>query len=166
MSVLLLNASYDPLHIITARRALGLLLAGEAEMLAEGDGQFRSPSRSVPVPAVVRLRYMVRVPFEARVPLTRQTLTIRDNGRCQVVRCKHRGSTIDHVVPKSRGGAHTWKNVVLMCGNHNEQKSDRLLSELGWELKTEPHAPRYHHLILVAANAVSQPSWQPYLQMA
>ncbi len=161
--MLLLNATYEPLHVITARRALGLLLAGKAEMIEEGDGEFRSPSRTVTIPAVVRLHYMVRVPFRARVPLTRRTLTIRDNGRCQVARCPQRGSTIDHVVPKSRGGKHIWSNVVLMCAKHNEQKSDRLLRELGWELKAEPRAPRQHHLVLVAANASMKPAWQAYL---
>ena len=166
MSVLLLNASYEVLNVISARRALMLVLAGKAEMLAEGDGQFRSATDSHPVPLVVRLRYMVRIPFGARVPLTRRTLSIRDGGVCQVAGCQRRGTTIDHIVPRSRGGRHAWENVALMCHNHNRVKADRALGELGWGLKAAPRAPSNHHLILVAGEAAVRDEWLPYLAAA
>ena len=166
MTVLLLNASYEPLRVISTRRALMLVLAGKAEMLALGDGEFRSASHAYPVPIVVRLRYMVRIPFGARVPLTRRTLSIRDGGACQVVGCRRNGTTIDHIVPRSRGGRHAWDNVALMCYPHNRAKADRLLGELDWALKTVPRAPSNHHLILVAAEAALRDEWLPYLGAA
>ncbi|MCY3851801.1 MAG: HNH endonuclease [Acidimicrobiaceae bacterium] len=153
MSVLLLNASYEPLHIISTRRALGLILAGKADLLEAGSTEMRSPSHTFPVPVVLRLRYMVRIPFAARVPLNRKTLKVRDNGECQVVSCRERGTTIDHVVPRSRSGDHSWTNVVLMCADHNLKKADRLLDELGWQLKTVPRAPRQHQLVLASQTA-------------
>ena len=166
MTVLLLNASYEVLRVISTRRALTLVLAGKAEMLAEGDGEFRSATHSYPVPLVVRLRYMVRIPFGARVPLTRRTLSIRDGGACQVGGCQRNGTTVDHIVPRSRGGRHAWDNVALMCYHHNRAKADRLLSELGWGLRTIPRAPSNHRLILVAAEAALRDEWLPYLGAA
>ena len=141
MDVLLLNASCEPLRLITVRRALGMVISGRAVMVEAGSGHVHSASKAHPVPLVVRLCHMVRIPFAARVPLNRRTLTKRDNGRCQVAGCTDAGSTIDHVVPRSRGGRHEWSNVALMCVAHNRAKSDRLLSELGWQLKRAPRPP-------------------------
>ncbi len=160
---LLLNASYEPLHVVSTRRALGLILAGKADLVEAGDGEWRSASHTFPVPLVLRLRYMVRIPFTARVPLNRKTLKVRDDGKCQVASCRASGTTIDHVVPRSRGGDHSWTNVVLMCSDHNLQKADRLLSELGWRLKAVPRAPRQHQLVLATSNTKPDPAWQPYL---
>ena len=163
MSVLLLNASYQPLRVITTRRAMGLILAGKAELITEGDGEIRSTSASFPMPVVVRLRYMVKVPFGARVPLNRRTLTVRDNGECQVGGCPRVGTTIDHLQPRSRGGRHEWVNVTLMCTHHNRIKSNKLMSELGWKLKTTPRPPRDHMLVMVAAKTTPKEAWMPYL---
>ena len=163
-SALLLNASYEPLHVISTRRALGLVMAGKADLLERGDDHWRSASESFPVPLVLRLRYMVKIPFSARVPLNRRTLNIRDNKACQVVRCSKRGTTIDHIVPRSRGGQHEWTNVALMCSEHNLRKSDKLLHEMGWQLKSVPRAPRQHHLVMATSNALVNPVWEPYLE--
>ena len=165
MSVLLLNASYEPLRVISTRRALGLVLAGKAELLEAGDGVFRSATRACPVPLVVRLRHMVHIPFGARVPLTRRTLAARDRGNCQVSGCDRRGTTIDHVVPRSRGGKHAWNNVALMCPTHNRVKSDRLMADLGWSLKSAPRAPSGHYLVLVAAASTPKQAWLRYLDI-
>ena len=165
MDVLLLNASCEPLRFITVRRALGMVITGRAVMVAAGDGHVHSASDEFPVPLVVRLRQMVRIPFAARVPLNRRTLSKRDAGRCQVAGCPDVGSTIDHVVPRSRGGRHEWRNVVLMCVAHNRTKSDRLLSELGWRLKRAPRplAPAYA-LMEVGEEPIG--AWAPYLRAA
>ena len=93
MAVLLLNASYEPLRVISLRRAIGLIVAGKADILAEGEGQIRSVSLTLPVPAVVRLRYMVRVPFAATLPLSRQAVLVRDGRRCQFTHCERTAST-------------------------------------------------------------------------
>ena len=164
MSALLLNASYQPLRVIPTRRALCLILAGKAELVEQvEDAEVRSATAAYPVPLVVRLRYMVKVPFGARVPLNRRTLTIRDDGECQVAGCGRSGTSIDHLQPRSRGGRHEWTNVALMCTHHNRVKSDKLLSELGWELKRAPRAPHDHHLILIAAKVEPKEAWLPYL---
>ena len=167
MAVLLLNASFEPLRVITLRRAIGLIVAGKAEIITEGDGEIRSSTRSYPVPAVVRLRYMVRVPFRATVPLSRRAVMIRDAKRCQFSHCPRTASTVDHVVPKSRGGAHEWSNVVAACSACNSRKGDRLLGELGWALRRVPVAPRGAIVLLSSAGVHDVPhEWTMWLPAA
>lgn len=166
MTVLLLNASFEPLRVVTVRRGLGLVLGGKADLIAPMDGEVvRSTGGLVfEVPAVIRLRRMVRVPFQATAPLSRRALLARDGHRCQVVGCNRVGQTVDHVVPRSRGGAHEWTNVTLMCTRHNSQKGDRLLSEMGWRLSSEPRAPRGALVLLARAGLQApHPAWAPYL---
>lgn len=160
--VLLLNASWEPLRVISLRRAVLLVLAEKANVVTEGDGEVRSTSLSVPAPSVIRLRYYVRVPYRARAPLNRRNLTARDAGRCQY--CGRAGNTIDHVVPRSRGGSHDWANVVLACAPCNQRKDNQLLSELGWTLMHKPTTPKVTaHLVVGVA---MRPEWEPHLQLA
>jgi 5-methylcytosine-specific restriction endonuclease McrA len=164
MAVLLLNASFEPLRVITLRRAIGLIVAGKAEVLVEGNGEVRSVSLTLPVPAVVRLRYMVKVPFCSTVPLSRRAVLVRDGRRCQFSHCERPASTVDHVVPRSRGGAHEWTNVIAACPQCNARKGDRLLHELGWRLKRAPVAPRGAIVLLTAAGVADPPPvWAQYL---
>lgn len=167
MQVLLLNASFEPLRVIPLRRAIGLIVAGKAEVIAEGDGRIRSATASLPVPLVVRLQYMVKVPFRATVPLSRKAVLMRDERRCQFTHCRRTATTIDHVIPRSRGGAHDWTNVVAACAPCNARKDDRLLSEIGWELRRPPVAPRGAIVMLNAANVQQVPEawemWFPVL---
>lgn len=166
MAVLLLNASFEPLRVITLRRALGLVLASKADLVVpDGDQVVRTAGGATfEMPAVVRLRRFVRVPFQATVPLSRRALQARDNRQCQVSGCTRAGQTIDHVIPKSKGGAHEWSNVALMCLRHNSQKGDRLLEELGWRLVRRPVAPR-GTLVLLARAGIQVPpeTWSPFL---
>src|SRR5690606_29897934 len=126
--VLLLNASFEPLRVITVRRALGLVISGKADLIVPNEDQIirSTGGATFEVPAVVRLRRMVRVPFQATAPLSRRAIQTRDGHRCQVTGCSRKGQTIDHVVPRSKGGAHEWTNVALMCVRHNSLKGDRL----------------------------------------
>lgn len=166
MTVLLLNASFEPLRVITVRRALGLVLAGKADLVVPaGDAHIRSAGGAeFEVPAVVRLRHMVRVPFQASAPLSRRAIRARDGRACQVAGCSRTGQTVDHIVPRSRGGTHEWTNVALMCLRHNSQKGDRLLDELGWTLKAEPRAPRGALILLARAGMDAPPPlWAPFL---
>lgn len=161
-AVLLLNASWEPLRVISVRRAVLLLLAEKANVVAQGEGEIRSASLSVPAPSVIRLRYYVRVPYRARAPLNRRNLAARDAGRCQY--CGSPGNTIDHVVPRSRGGRHEWNNVVLACSPCNQRKDSRLLHELGWTLARKPTTPKVTaHLVV---GVVMRPEWEPHLQLA
>jgi 5-methylcytosine-specific restriction endonuclease McrA len=166
VTVLLLNASYEPLRVITLRRAIGLIVAGKVDLIAAHDDDVirTSGGATYEVPAVLRLRNMVRVPFQATATLSRRAIEARDERRCQVVGCDRIGHTVDHIVPKSRGGQHTWTNVALMCTRHNSQKGAHLLSELGWKLKREPVAPRGEIVLLARAGVrAAPPAWAPYL---
>lgn len=164
MSVLLLNASYEPLRVISWQRAICLQLADRADVIeaVEGRALRTSGGAEFAFPSVIRLREMVVVPFRrGAAPITRRALVARDRGECQKVGCNKRGGTMDHLIPKSRGGQHTWHNVVLMCGEHNNTKSDRTLEELGWELKKAPRAPSHADLALDRSNA--NPQWRQWL---
>jgi 5-methylcytosine-specific restriction endonuclease McrA len=141
--VLLLNATYEPLQLVSDRRAVVLLLVGRAEAVATHDEPriIRSPRLSVTVPSIVRLTTLVRLPPHARIPpVTRRAVLARDRQRCAY--CGEHADTVDHIVPRSRGGVHDWSNVVAACRRHNVEKGDRLLEELGWRLRHEPSAPQ------------------------
>src|SRR5690349_4795487 len=104
---LVLNATFEPLAVVPLRRAVVLVLADKADVVERSGGQWRSAGAAVDVPAVIRLRRYVRVPYRARAPLTRHGLMARDGWRCQY--CTARAATVDHVVPRSRGGRHRWE---------------------------------------------------------
>ncbi|SMD26241.1 5-methylcytosine-specific restriction endonuclease McrA [Kibdelosporangium aridum] len=161
--VLLLNATFEPLTALPLRRAVVLVVCGKAEVV-HGDPTgivMHSATSSVEIPSVIRLSNYVRVPYRGRVPLTRAGLMHRDRYRCAY--CGGRAETIDHVVPRSRGGPHTWQNCVASCAKCNHKKADKLLSELGWRLRVVPAAPRGPHWRLLAGVADADPLWLPYL---
>ena len=163
--VLLLNVTYEPLTTVGLRRAVCLVLSGKAEMVhddTEG-ATLHSTSVTLATPSVIRLRRYVRIPYRNRVPLTRAALMRRDNYRCAY--CDHKAETIDHVIPRSRGGRHDWANVVAACQQDNLAKGDQLLDELGWALSFQPHAPEGHLWRLRHLSEVD-PLWAPYLASA
>ena len=164
MSVLLLNASYEPLRVISWQRAICLQLAERADVIeaVEGRALRTSGGAEFAFPSVIRLREMVVVPFRrGAAPITRRALVARDRGECQKTGCDRRGATMDHLLPKSRGGQHTWLNVVLMCAEHNNAKSNRTMEELGWTLKNNPRAPSHADLALDRSEA--NPQWRQWL---
>jgi 5-methylcytosine-specific restriction endonuclease McrA len=157
---LLLNASHEPLCVVSARRAVVLVLKEKAEILERNGAEFRSERASIPAPSVIRLVHFVRVPFRTRVPLSRRAVFARDGHRCQY--CNRAAENIDHVVPRSRGGEHTWDNVVASCRACNARKEDRLLEEAGFHLHHAPKAP-HAALWLVASAGALDPAWEAYL---
>ena len=159
-AALVLNASYEPLCVVSARRAAVLVLTAKAVAVADGDGVLHSERQTMAVPAVVRLARFVKVPYRATVPLTRKAVFARDGGRC--VYCGAPATSLDHVVPKSRGGPHTWDNVVSACGRCNHLKADRGIAELGWRLPRTPTVPAGSAWRVVGARRVD-PRWRPYL---
>lgn len=164
--VLLLNATYEPLALVSERRAVVLMLDGRAEVVEvrPGGRVFRSAQLCVEVPSIVRLSRMVRIPRWARTPpLTRRAVLRRDGGLCAY--CKQIADTVDHVVPRSRGGRHEWTNVVASCKRDNLTKGDQLLSEIGWSLSFTPWAPD-GHLWRLRHLAEIDPLWEPYLAAA
>ena len=157
---LVLNVTYQPLSITTVRRALLLVLAGKADVVHTRPGSIRSPRLTMSVPSVVRLTYHARAPYRRRAPLHRRAVFARDAFRCQY--CGNRAECIDHVHPRSRGGEHTWENVVACCRACNVGKGDSLLSESRFRLRQTPYAPE--PLAVVAAMRGGAPSeWTDYL---
>jgi 5-methylcytosine-specific restriction endonuclease McrA len=105
----------------------------------------------------------VQIPFRAAMPLTRRALLARDEHSCQVSGCTRSGTTVDHVIPRARGGKHRWENVVAMCAKHNFTKSDKLLSEIGWALKREPRMPHGTMWLFIAIGIEPEEAWLPYI---
>lgn len=161
--VLLLNATYEPLTALPLRRAVVLLVCDKADVVHEDPSGLvlHSAGRSVQVPSVVRLRTYVRVPYRARIPMTRAALMHRDRFRCAY--CGGKAETIDHVVPRSRGGEHSWENCVACCADCNHRKADRLLAEIGWTLRAALTPPQGRHWRLLASATELDPSWLRYL---
>jgi 5-methylcytosine-specific restriction endonuclease McrA len=156
----LLNASFEPLCVVSSRRAVVLVLKEKAEIVHRNGAEMRSERRSIPVPTVIRLVHFVRVPFRASAPLSRRAVFARDNHRCQY--CGRAAENLDHVVPRSRRGSHTWDNVVASCRSCNSRKEDRLLSEAGLRLPHPPREPQANLWIVASAGSID-PDWEPYL---
>ncbi|MGE3619314.1 MAG: HNH endonuclease [Acidimicrobiia bacterium] len=157
---LVLNATYEPLCVVPTRRAAVLVLADKAELLHDTGEVLRSEHLSLAVPSVVRLRSFVRVPFQRLAPLNRRAVFARDGHRCQY--CGAVADSIDHVVPRSRGGAHAWENVVAACRPCNVDKRDRLLHETTMTLRRRPMVPRAITWVVVAVGSIPA-TWQPYV---
>ncbi|MBO0730843.1 MAG: HNH endonuclease [Acidimicrobiaceae bacterium] len=160
---LVLNVTYEPLCVVSTRRALLLSLDGKAEVVHHTDHIWHSARAAMPEPSVVRLVYFVKVPFQARVALNRRAVFARDGHRCQY--CGASAENIDHVVPRSKGGMHSWDNVVAACRPCNSRKRDRLLEDSGMHLRRKPVAPRTRTWILAVTGAM-RPDWEPYLPAA
>ncbi|MFV0493900.1 HNH endonuclease [Mycobacterium sp.] len=161
--VLLLNSTYEPLTALPVRRAIVMVICGKADVVHDDPAGpvVHSATRSVAVPSVIRLRSYVRVPYRARVPMTRAALMQRDRFRCAY--CGAGADTVDHVVPRSRGGGHSWENCVACCSTCNHRKGDKLLSELGWSLRRAPLPPTGRHWRLLSMVKEPHPAWVPYL---
>jgi 5-methylcytosine-specific restriction endonuclease McrA len=161
---LVLNATYEPLSVVSERRALVLVVREKAELIEAKDRVFSSEHLSIPAPSVIRLLRYVRVPYRRRVPLSRRAVFARDTHRCQY--CPAPAENIDHVLPRSRGGTHTWENVVAACRRCNTKKGDRTPQEASMRLQRVPRAPREHGWLLVGLGAPPDPAWQAYLPVA
>ncbi|MGA1158682.1 MAG: HNH endonuclease [Candidatus Nanopelagicaceae bacterium] len=158
---LVLNATYEPLGVVSDRRALILVLNNRATMVEDSGIELRYANGSLSLPAVIRLHKFVKIPYRHTVPLSRRAIFARDGGRC--VYCAATATSIDHVVPKSRGGDHTWDNVVSACHKCNHLKADKTLKELGWRLRSIPREPvGAAWRILGTGRADSR--WVPYLE--
>lgn len=161
-TVLVLNATYEPLNVTSVWRACSLILSRKAEVLeADPTREIRSPSTTLPHPVVIRLVAYVRVPRFTSRRITRRALFARDLHACQYCGSRAR-LTLDHVVPRSRGGASSWANVVTACSPCNLKKSDRLPHEAGMPLRRPPRAP-HPDLYLTLGTQTIPAGWRPYL---
>lgn len=162
-SALVLNATYEPLSIVPARRAACLVLAEKADLVHDDGTALHSARLTLATPTVIRLRYVVKVPYHRATALSRRAVFARDDHRCQY--CGGHADSIDHVFPRSRGGPHTWENVAAACRPCNLHKRDRTPDEAGMRLHRLPRAPRELAWVVVAVGRVPE-DWKPYLARA
>lgn len=158
--VLVLNASYEPLSLVSVRRAVVLLMREKAELLEVTQQMLRSSNKSMPVPLVIRLVHYVRLPHR-KVPSTRAAVMLRDAYTCQY--CGETPGrqllTVDHVVPRSRGGIHDWTNLVTACTRCNQKKGSLTPEEANMQLVRKPFEPTYVALVLLS-NPVAAQRWE------
>ena len=163
LPVLVLNQSYEPLNICRVRRAVVLLYHSKAEMLENGSGFIHSASFNFPVPSVIRLAYIVKRPRLVR-KLTRLEVFNRDQYTCQYCGKETRQLTLDHVVPRYRGGEHTWENVVSACIPCNRRKAGRTPEQAGMRLIRHPTPPRDNTSFYIPYYyRQTRAEWQKYL---
>lgn len=161
--VLVLNGNYEPLNVCTTKRAMGLILAGKATVLENGRGFIHTVSRTYERPSVLRLIYVVRRP-RASVRLCKREILRRDEYRCQYCGRKTSQLTIDHIVPRYRGGQHSWDNLVAACPQCNRRKGGRTLAEAGMKLLRQPFEPRATAQYLFGNYLEGNGTWTKYLE--
>jgi 5-methylcytosine-specific restriction endonuclease McrA len=164
MRTLVLNAGYEPLAVVSFKRALVLVLNGKATVVAaDEDHPVFGSSGAWERPSVILLTRYVRMPGARRVPVTRRGVLRRDQFHCAY--CGKSATTIDHVLPRSRGGADSWENLVACCLSCNNTKGDRTPTEMGWTMRVTPRTP-HGTAWLVRGVERPQPDWREYLAPA
>lgn len=160
--MLVLNATYEPINVCTVRRAVVLLLKEKAEMIERADWQLHSENTTLSRPMVIRLVSYVRIPRHGdRRKITRRAVFARDDWTCQY--CGSRANlTVDHVVPRSKGGSSDWENIVASCAPCNRRKGNSLLNNSGMRLTRTPRTPNPNVFIQVASPTIPA-AWQAYL---
>ena len=163
--MLVLNATFEPINVCSVRRAVVLVLKQKAELVEHGRWELRSESTSLARPVVIRLTSYVRVPHEAhRRKITRRAVFARDGWTCQY--CGARSNlTVDHVIPRCKGGSSTWDNIVASCAPCNRRKGDRLPRQANMHPRRAPRAPRAEIFIHVASPTIPA-AWRAYLPAA
>ena len=163
--MLVLNASYEPINVCTVRRAVVLLLKEKAEMIEHAEWELHSANSTISRPAVIRLVSYVRIPRDThRRKITRRAVFARDDWTCQY--CGSRSNlTVDHVVPRSKGGPSTWDNIVASCAPCNRRKGDSLPRQVGMHPVRKPRTPGPQVFIHVASPTIPE-NWKQYLPEA
>ena len=161
--VLVLNQSYEPLTVCRARRAVVLIFQGKAEMIENGLGYIHTVGNAIEIPSVIRLAQLIRRPRRER-KMTRYEIFNRDKYTCQYCGEKSRHLTLDHVIPRYRGGEHTWENVVSACADCNRRKAGKTPREANMKLVRKPLPPTGNPLFVVPYHYLSRrDEWQKYL---
>lgn len=161
-SVLILNQNYEPLNICNARRAVVLLDRGKAEVLEHGEGIIRSPSITFSLPSVIRLVYLIKRPRPMR-RLARREVFARDRYTCQYCGKQTKDLTIDHVIPRHRGGKHAWENLITACMDCNRRKAGRTLEEARMKPLREPKAPRTSAYYTIFEHLLARYEWRKFI---
>lgn len=164
MRTLVLNAGFEPLAVVTFRRALLLVFTDKATVLAaDEENPVVGPNQVMPRPTVILLKRYVRMPHRRSIHVSRRGVLRRDSHRCAY--CGRGASTIDHIVPRSRGGLSSWENLVAACHACNSAKGDRTLAELGWKLRFAPGKPRGTQWFITELDRPVE-AWSPFLRSA
>jgi 5-methylcytosine-specific restriction endonuclease McrA len=162
--VLVLNATYEPMSVVSVRRAVLLLLKEKAEIVEAAEAYLRSARIQLPVPLVIRLVCYVRIPHRLLLPVSRRTVLARDQYTCQYCGTQPGRAqlTMDHVIPRSRGGDTCWENVVTACGPCNRRKGGRTPDEAQMPVLKSPRRPRYLALTLLEGSSAHE-TWDKYM---
>jgi 5-methylcytosine-specific restriction endonuclease McrA len=163
-TVLVLNASYEPLHVCSIKRAITLLMSDIALRIEDKEDAFlHSPSTQIPVPSVIRLIKYVKRPPRFHIAFNRRNVFRRDNHVCQF--CGKAGGdlTLDHVTPRSRGGRNSWENIVTACRECNSKKRDRTPYEAKMKLIREPFAPKFVFSTAYGQAPKLDAAWEKYI---
>jgi len=161
LPVLVLNQNYQPLNVCNARRAIVLLDLGKAELMTNGRGDIHTITRTVPVPSVIRLMHMIKRPLLRR-RLSRRAVFYRDSFTCQYCGKETRTLTLDHIVPRSKGGPHVWTNVVSACIPCNHSKAGSTPAEANMRLRRKPGPPRPDPYALFRQRTILE-DWRPFM---
>ncbi len=162
--VLVLNASYEPINICGLKRAIVLLVTGVAKSEEDSSSIIRSPSVEIRIPVVIRLIAYVKIPYK-RITLSKKNIFLRDQNTCQYCGKKFDACnlTLDHVVPKSRGGNSTWENLVTSCKTCNVKKGDKTPMEAGMQLLIIPKLNSLFYLHVARYKGRENELWRKYL---
>jgi 5-methylcytosine-specific restriction endonuclease McrA len=162
--VLLLNSNYEPLNVCDVRRAFRLLFGEKAEIIEYDHTEIRTPREVLRAPSVIRLQYLIKRP-RPRVKLSRREVFIRDRYTCQYCGRQTHDLTLDHVVPRHRGGAHSWENLVAACKTCNHKKGGKLLEEARMRLLKTAFEPRcdVYSLFTPYLSDPRNEAWRNYL---
>jgi 5-methylcytosine-specific restriction endonuclease McrA len=163
LPVLVLNQNYEPLNVCHVRKAILLLFRGKAEVLENGRGYLHSMNGVFDVPSVIRLMHFVKRPNRRR-KMTKLEVFNRDKYICQYCGIHFKELTIDHVIPKKRGGQHTWENIVSACVPCNRRKAGRTPKEAEMPLLNEPKAPSNSGYYIPVNYTNSNQGWRKYLR--
>jgi len=161
--VLVLNVTFEPINVCSTARAMGLLILDKAEIVQNGRGVIRTTTRAYERPSVIRLQYMVHYPHP-RVRLNKREILRRDGFRCQYCGRPSARLTLDHVLPKKRGGQYKWENMVSACPQCNRRKGSRTPKEAGMKLVASPVEPPATALYLYGRYLKQNGEWAEYLE--
>jgi len=162
--VLLLNSDFEPLNVCNIRRAMGLILLGKAEVLHHDERPLMTSGGALPAPSIVKMRYHVRRPLP-QLRLSRHSVLARDRYTCQYCGAKGKDLTIDHVIPRWKGGPHSWDNLVACCRRCNLKKGDKTPQQAHMKISNRPRRPHFIPYISLPAyiRARTKEEWSIYL---
>lgn len=166
LKILVLNYTYEPLQFCNAKRAIVMVLTGRAEQLDHDGYIVRTPSTSIQLPSVIRVLKIVKRTHRKGIAFSKKNILRRDNYTCQYCGESNSSLTVDHIMPKSRGGKTTWTNVVVACKPCNLKKGNYTLTELNMRLPIKPYKPDFQsHPFTIPSgpNTYHMESWRKYL---